>query len=105
MRYGGLKILSEKKGNKSKKLYKKHSKIHHILFILNMGHTTEKEKKCPFDDYFTSVPSITLFQQMRATDQKLCLCALHKDLFTYLSKLSPINDAKAHPNMYLQKPL
>ena len=70
MRYGGLKILSEKKA-KRQKLYKKNIPKYTTYCSLNIGHTTEK-KKCPFDDYFTSLPSITLFQQKRATDQKLC---------------------------------
>ena len=82
MRYGGLKILSEKKA-KRQKLYKKNIPKYTTYCSLNIGHTTEK-KKCPFDDYFTSLPSITLFQQKRATDQKLCPFALYKDLSTYL---------------------
>ena len=80
MRYGGLKILSEKR-QKGKNCIKTFQNTPHIV---HMGHTTEK--KCPFDDYFTSLPSITLFQQKRATDQKLCPFALYKDLSTYLSR-------------------
>ena len=71
-----------KKRQKRQKLYKNIPK-YTTYCSLNMGHTTEK-KKCPFDDYFTSLPSITLFQQKRATDQKFCPSALYKDLSSYL---------------------
>ena len=80
----GSKYYLKKKGKKGKKLYKNIPK-YTTYCSLNMGHTTEK-KKCPFDDYFTSLPSITLFQQKRATDKKFCPSALYKDLSTYLPR-------------------